>query len=106
MKALLLVLVLAGCGTPRRGLPIVGPLEMDATEARGERVFMRQCNGCHPHGEGGLGPSINDRPMPRWTIAAQVRVGFGAMPAFDTRDIPPDDLDALTRYLVALRRNR
>lgn len=108
MRALLLLVlvVVSGCGTARRGLPISGPMELTASEERGQRVFFRRCHSCHPFGEGGLGPSINDRPLPQWMIATQVRSGLGAMPAFDRETVSPDDLHALTDYLVALRRHR
>jgi mono/diheme cytochrome c family protein len=105
LSRFLLLLLLIGCTSPRRGLPIAGPLELTAAEERGQRVFFKKCHSCHPFGEGGLGPAINDRPLPPLLIQAQVRAGLGAMPAFDREEIPPDDLDALAEYLVTLRRH-
>jgi hypothetical protein len=36
-------------------------------------------------------------------MKTQVRVGLGAMPSFDKEGIPPEDLDALMDYVMALR---
>lgn len=95
----------AGCGSARRGEPLVGEKTMPNAEiALGKRVFDATCNQCHPGGEQGLGPSLNDKPFPRWLIKAQVRSGAGAMPAFSSEEISGVELDAVTRYLVWLRR--
>ncbi|MDQ3555987.1 MAG: c-type cytochrome [Gemmatimonadota bacterium] len=102
----LLMLVVSGCGSPRRSEPIAGPLRLDDSQlALGERVFSVNCQQCHPGGEGGLGPALNDKPVPTWLIRFQVRHGLGAMPAFGPDRISPDELDALLRYMLVLRRN-
>jgi mono/diheme cytochrome c family protein len=107
--ALLLIaggVLAAGCGTARRGEPLGPPFEpTDSTVVTGQHVFMIHCHQCHPGGAAGLGPSINDKPLPDAMIRLQVRQGLGAMPAFDDRLIPDDDLDALVEYLNALRRH-
>lgn len=104
MRALVWVL-LAACVTPRRTEPIAGPLALDATAERGEEVFLRYCHQCHPFGEGGLGWSLNDKPLPGFAIRMQTRAGFGAMPAFGPDQIDAEQLDALVHYLKVLRRN-
>ncbi len=96
-------LLLGGCGSARRSEPLTGPVVLPADAARGEVVFMRHCHACHPGGEAGLGPAINNKPLPGFLIATQVRLGLGAMPAFSTEDIPPADLDALLAYVKARR---
>jgi mono/diheme cytochrome c family protein len=103
---LLGVLALAtACGTARRSEPLTGAHRFDdVVIIRGEQVFALHCSQCHPGGEAGLGPSINDKPLPTWLIRFQVRNGLGVMPAFSNEQISPEDLDALILYLKELRR--
>lgn len=95
--------VLAAC-TARRGEPFTGGSpDGDLRVQRGRIVFMQHCHKCHPGGEAGLGPAINDKPLPEFLIKTQVRVGLGAMPSFHRIDISDRELDDLVRYLKALR---
>jgi mono/diheme cytochrome c family protein len=95
-----------GCGSARRGEPLVGPLPVASPAVeQGRRVFMAHCQQCHPGGEAGLGPAINDKPLPGFLIALQVRSGLGAMPAFSRQEIGADALADLIAYLKALRRH-
>ncbi|MBF0335497.1 MAG: cytochrome c [Alphaproteobacteria bacterium] len=97
-------LLLAACGSARRGEPIVGPIAFSPAASRGERAYMRVCHQCHPGGEAGLGPSLNDKPLPGFLIRFQARHGLGAMPAFDAGRVGGDELDDIVTYLGALRR--
>lgn len=97
------VLALAGCDQ-RRSEPFVGPLELDEQQLRGEYTFFHQCNECHPQGESGLGPALNDKPLPEFAIKQQVRHPIAFMPAFDEQTLPDAELDDLIEYLEALRR--
>ncbi len=100
------VLASASCAGPRRDEPFAPEVILDnARQVRGEQVFARECAQCHPNGQAGLGPAINDRPLPKAFIAAQIRLGAGAMPAFDETMISSDDVDAIAEYLLALRRS-
>jgi mono/diheme cytochrome c family protein len=84
-------------------LPVANP----AVE-RGRSIFARHCYPCHPGGEGGLGPAINDKPLPVFAMKLQVRtgmVGFGVMPSFDSHKIPSNDLDDLMQYIKAVRKH-
>lgn len=100
------LLLAIACGSPRRSEPIRGPLpDLDEAAALGEQVFGRYCQECHPGGEAGLGPSINDKPLPAFLIRFQVRRGMGAMPGFSSEQISDHELDALVRYLQVLRRH-
>ncbi|MES2642486.1 MAG: cytochrome c [Myxococcota bacterium] len=106
MRHLFLFLVLlAGCLTPRRTEPIAGPLALDEVSLRGEQVFLQYCHQCHPFGEGGLGWSLNEKPLPGFAIRAQTRLGLGAMPAFGPDKIDAEEMDALVHYLKVLRRH-
>lgn len=98
------LLAVASCGSARRGEPLVGPIAMRTpAESHGERLFMAQCSFCHPKGETGLGPALNDKPLPGFLIKTQVRSGFGAMPAFSHAEISPQELDDIVAYMKAIR---
>jgi mono/diheme cytochrome c family protein len=91
--------------SPRRGEPLDRVPVLDtAAEQNGQIVFMRNCDQCHPQGDGGLGPALNNKPAPPALIKFQVRRGLGAMPAFSEEDITDAELDDLVAYVVALRR--
>ena len=107
LKAALFIgcLMLAfGCGSPRRGEPLTGVamLPGDGTQ-QGRLVFQQHCHQCHPGGEGGLGPALNNKPAPVWLMKTQVRVGLGAMPGFGEDQITDEELDDLMAYVMALR---
>jgi mono/diheme cytochrome c family protein len=92
-----------GCSA-RRSEPIAGPLPITSDEiAHGRDVFMAKCHQCHPGGDAGLGPALNNKPLPKSLIRLQVRQGFGAMPAFSEKDITDEELEHLLVYLKKLR---
>ena len=95
----------SGCGSARRAQPLVGPVQLSDQEQLGRQVFSQHCYQCHPNGDAGAGPAINDKPLPQALIRTQVRAGLGAMPAFDEAHISDDDLKALSAYLAALRKS-
>jgi mono/diheme cytochrome c family protein len=95
--------VLLACGSQRRGEPIVGPLSLTPEEERGRAVYMVHCQGCHPGGEAGLGPTLTKSPAAVWMQRQQIRLGAGQMPAFGRDEIPKDDLDALCAFLKTLK---
>jgi mono/diheme cytochrome c family protein len=100
----LLVALAAACGSARRSEPLAGAFVPPGPhEAQGERVYMANCQPCHPGGETGLGPALNDKPLPGFMIAFQTRHGFGAMPAFGPDEISDAELDAVIAYLKARR---
>jgi mono/diheme cytochrome c family protein len=67
----------------------------------GEKVFMANCQKCHPSGEGGLGPSILPNPAPQLIKRFQMRHGLGAMPGFRPDEISRKDLHDISKYLKA-----
>jgi mono/diheme cytochrome c family protein len=93
---------LASCNA-RRSEPIRGPLPQSDAVWRGHVAFDRHCDKCHQGGEGGLGPSLNDKQAPAFAIRFQVRHGLGAMPSFSREKLPDDELSDVVCYLLALR---
>ena len=102
--AALCQLAAGGCGSARRAEPLVGPVQLTEQQQLGRQVFSKHCYQCHPNGAGGVGPAINDKPLPQGLIRTQVRAGLGAMPGFDEQHISEDELKALSAYLAALRK--
>ena len=101
----LALLALASCGSARRSVPVAGPMTIaDPQIALGERVFMRECSACHPEGEAGLAPGINNKPLPAFLIRFQVRNGLGAMPSFSEEEVSAEELDGIVAYLEHMRR--
>lgn len=91
---------LAACGTARR---VAEPDLRDPVLMAGHVSFMRNCHQCHPRGEAGLGPALNNKPLPAFLIRAQTRSGLGSMPAYPPELLPEAELDAIAAYLVYLR---
>jgi mono/diheme cytochrome c family protein len=92
------------CASARRGEPLTGSSEIpDPQVEQGQIVFMQKCHKCHPGGEAGLGPAINDKPLPEFLMRFQVRHGVGAMPSFSEEEITDAQLDDLMEYLKMLR---
>ena len=96
--------VLTACSSARRGEPLTGSAPVgDSRVERGRIAFMQHCHKCHPGGESGLAPGINDKPLPEFLMKTQVRAGLGAMPSFSHEQLSDRDLDAIIRYLKTLR---
>ena len=97
-------LLAPGCGPQRRDEPFTQRLDPnDPRIAIGQRVFSQQCYQCHPGGAAGLGPGMNDKPLPVFLMKTQVRKGLGAMPAFSKQEISDEELEDVIRFLKALR---
>ncbi|MEX0744171.1 MAG: cytochrome c [Phycisphaeraceae bacterium] len=101
---LLAVGMAPGCGSARRGTPVAEPVRLaEADLIEGRQIFATHCYQCHPGGEAGLAPAINNKPLPGWLMRLQVRQGLGAMPAFPEHEINDDELDHLIAYLNHLQ---
>jgi mono/diheme cytochrome c family protein len=101
-----LLLLVQACGSSRRSEPIRGPLALETEKLQqGQVVFMEHCHKCHPGGETGLGPALNNKPVPGIMLRLQIRQGLGAMPGFDRELISSEEMDQLVAYVKALRRN-
>lgn len=98
------LVVAVSCGPSRRGELVGAPITPDTgAERRGERLFYRHCAKCHPGGEAGLGPALNNKPLPEFAIETQIRRGLGAMPAFDAHHLSDEEVDAIAEFVVELR---
>lgn len=94
----------SACGTARRGIPVVEDKPIvDPVVRRGQIVFHRNCNPCHPGGAQGIGLALNDKPLPKAAIRTQVRLGVGQMPSFSEEELSDEDVEAVADYLVWLR---
>jgi mono/diheme cytochrome c family protein len=103
MLVIPLGLLAVACGSGRQSAPLVGELKLNAEQRHGQVLFHKFCHQCHPHGEGGLGPAINNNPAPLAAVRLQVRSGLGAMPSFPDALIPDSDLEQLLAFVDAQR---
>jgi mono/diheme cytochrome c family protein len=104
--AALAVAALAACSSARpvrRSEPLAGPFVVtEPAQGRGRLVFMAQCYQCHPGGEAGLGPSLNDKNITQRRARHHLR---RSPPLVDVSHLGDRELSDLTAYLAALRRH-
>lgn len=94
----------AGCSSSRRDALVARQVNISSRQLEiGQRVFMYECNQCHPGGAAGLGPALNNKPIPGFVLRFQVRHGVGAMPKFDHSQISSESLSDLVLYVKTLR---
>ncbi len=74
-------------------------------ELKGMKLFMQKCNKCHPGGEKGKGPSLNEKKLPDFLIHFQIRNGLGDMPAFKQEEVTKEDVKRIIQFVKLLRRN-
>jgi mono/diheme cytochrome c family protein len=96
------VLSLTACDQ-RRSEPFVGPRQFTEQELRGEVLFFKHCNECHPQGESGLGPSLNEKPLPDFAVKNQVRNPIAIMPEFEEDVITDAELEDMVEYMKAVK---
>jgi mono/diheme cytochrome c family protein len=82
-----------------------GNVVITQDEMRGMKLFMRKCNRCHPAGEKGKGPALNDKKLPDMLIHFQIRNGLGDMPAFKEKDISKEDVKRIISFVRLIRKN-
>jgi mono/diheme cytochrome c family protein len=98
-------IVCLACGTARRRPPLGAAPALGQQAETGRVAFMEKCHRCHPGGEAGLGPGLNDKPFPDFLKRFQVRHGLGTMPHFSKEELTEPQLDAILEYLKALHQN-
>ena len=79
------------------------PVTLTIDEFEGMKLFMRTCNKCHPGGEKGIGPALNDKALPNFLIHWQVRLGGGDMPKFTDEQISKEQLEQITAFVRMMR---
>ena len=104
--AMLALTMVVACGPSRRGPAFGTPREFNAQQQEGRVLFMRNCNPCHPGASGGLGPSINNKPLPSVAMRTQIRRGVGAMPAFTDEMLSDAQVDAIVAYLNKMQEEK
>jgi mono/diheme cytochrome c family protein len=92
----------AAAGAPR---PAVGLVER--SDNRGQVLFGRYCDSCHPGGREGIGSDLEGTQVKRQyttddKIIRYVRAGGFDMPAFPKTLISDDDLAAIAAYVSQL----
>lgn len=100
----LLLTTLSSCSV-RRGLPLadaINPLEASLKD--GQVLFNNYCSSCHPNGTSGLGPAMNNKPLPRFLVRFQIRHGLGVMPAFKRDVLEKEEVKKIAAYVKHLRK--
>jgi mono/diheme cytochrome c family protein len=82
----------------------------DPQIAAGRLVFKYNCQKCHPNGEAGVGPALNQLPLPRGLIKARVRsrafmLYLGRMPQFSKHEISKQELSNLVAYMKYMEKD-
>jgi cytochrome c2 len=94
----------SSCSSRRVKKDMTSINQLDPQIADGRLVFKNKCQKCHPNGEAGVGPSLNDKKLPSVIVRARIRsratfLWTGRMPSFDKHEISKMELDALMVYL-------
>ena len=74
----------------------------NATQTRGQIVFAKYCNSCHPGGGRGAGPSLVQAGISESEFDEYVRKGRNRMPAFNEGLISNEDLDEMYSYVSSM----
>jgi hypothetical protein len=90
--------------TKPRDVSVAGGVCLSPDEFRGMKLFMRHCNKCHPGGEEGRGPKLNNKTLPPILIKMQVRMGGGKMPKFTKDQISKENLEKIVDFLMFMRK--
>ncbi|OXM84981.1 cytochrome C [Paenibacillus rigui] len=113
--ALLLVMALAGCGSPAKngGEPFGGDKNPNASSNAAlaeapeqvQALYKQTCLSCHGNNlEGKVGPTTNlqkiGSKLSKDQIAKQITNGGNGMPGFGSK-LKPEEVDALAAWLAA-----
>ena len=105
MKAIIILCTILCLACTARRMPATSESKKEnASLAHGRDKYMQYCQKCHPMGEAGLGPALNNNPAPGFIKRFQVRHGLGAMPAFKADVISRNDLNHIMRYLKSMKK--
>jgi mono/diheme cytochrome c family protein len=106
--AIFIATLLMACG--RKTQPVStdasGNVIFTKDELKGMRLFMTNCNRCHPAGEKAVGKSLVDKNIPDVAIRFQIRHGLGDMPSFNEDQLTDPDIDKIVSFIKILRTTR
>jgi mono/diheme cytochrome c family protein len=83
----------------------------DPKVTEGKLVFKNNCQRCHPNGEAGVGPPLNNIHLPGFLLRARIRsraflLWTGRMPSFKRQEISKKEMNVLVAYLKDLRKRK
>ncbi|MFD2885413.1 c-type cytochrome [Chitinophaga cymbidii] len=104
MKIFFVILLVSCCWMACTARRMPASSQASAEVEHGRDKYMQYCQKCHPMGESGLGPALNNSPAPGFVKRFQVRHGLGAMPAFKKDVISKADLHDIMRYMKSMKR--
>ncbi|HEX8517085.1 MAG TPA: cytochrome c [Bacteroidia bacterium] len=75
----------------------------------GRLVFKNNCQKCHPNGESGVGPPLNNIHLPSALTKARIRsraflLYTGRMPDFKKDEISKKEMKALLAYINTMKK--
>ncbi len=102
-------LFFSGCSARRVHKEWTTSESEDPAIKEGRFVFKQNCQRCHPNGEAGVGPSLNNIHLPGFAIKGRVRsraflLWTGRMPQFDKHEITKKELNSLVRFMKAMEK--
>lgn len=106
MRTIIFLCAMICMACTARRMPVTSENRTESARlAHGRDKYMQYCQKCHPMGETGLGPALNNSAAPGFIKRFQVRHGLGAMPAFKQDVISRNDLDGIMRYLRSMKKS-
>jgi mono/diheme cytochrome c family protein len=107
----LIVLCICSCSARRVAREWQTSASEDPAVKEGRLVFKSKCQRCHPNGEAGVAPPLNNIRLPRFFLKARVRsravlLWTGRMPAFDKHEISKKELKSLVTFLKAMEKGK
>jgi ubiquinol-cytochrome c reductase cytochrome c subunit len=104
IQALVAYIASIGNGPPIPNVQVSGSSDI----AAGRAAYVATCAACH--GAGGSGDAVGGGAVapplldtPPTQVGEAIRIGPGAMPAFDARQVSDQDLSSIAAYLAFLR---
>ena len=106
----MLLVMISSCSARRVGKEWDMSESSDPVLKEGRLVFKLNCQRCHPAGEAGVGPPLNNIRLPGFLIKARVRsraflLWTGRMPQFDKHEISRKELRSLVRFMKEMERS-
>jgi mono/diheme cytochrome c family protein len=107
--ALFIMTLFAECSARRVGKDMSTSTSEDPVIKEGRFVFKQQCQRCHPNGEAGVGPPINNLHLPRFLLKVRIRsraflLWTGRMPSFKKDEVSKEQLKALVTFIKAMEK--